>query len=307
MNFHFVDQIFELELNKRITGVKHVTPADFYLTKNFTSEKPMLMSCIVGEALGQLCSWNIIKSSHGKLRSVAGLVSEVRMYKPAYLGDSIFLEVNIEELEEDAVTWNGQAKIGGEVILEICSSVGPCLPMDDFNHRDEVLQHLAWLEQRKNPSDFIERIEHLVPIRADILQKENFNIAQELVSYENCFKEKSDALKIIGQKNVSILAPYFADHFPKKPVLPVSILLQSNLQLGDLFLVEYLGREKARNYLPKSVSRIKISEFIQPGDSVVTEVSLKEHTQDSIKLLFKSMLNQKRFCISEVEFVRLEL
>lgn len=293
MNFHFVDQILELIPGQKAVGLKHVTPADFYLTNDRVQQKPVLISCIVGEAIGQLCSWNVIKATDGRRRSVAGIVSAVKVYGQAELGDTILLEVTIEQLEDDAVTWHGRASVRGQVIVEVLSSVGPCLPMENFNEISEVLQHLQIIERPQ-----VKR-EAVLGVAIPII---HFHDAAPYVQYDQII-DKQPGLHLTALKNVSMLAPYFKDHFPRKPVLPVSILLECNLQLGQIFLKD-LCSDKNALFIPRQVSRIKISEFIQPGDTFITHVSLKQQSENAISLQFKSEINGKRFCVCEAEFIR---
>src|SRR5665648_731422 len=98
MNFLFVDKILDLVPGKRTLALKHVTASDDYLYLN-SEGRVTLIPCIVGEALGQLCSWNVIKASDFRLRLVGGVVGAVNLLEEVYLGDTILLENTIDALD----------------------------------------------------------------------------------------------------------------------------------------------------------------------------------------------------------------
>ena len=43
-------------------------------------------------------------------------------------------------------------------------------------------------------------------------------------------------ISLIAEKRVTRAAPYFPDHFPNKPVLPMTVLLECKLNLAREFI-----------------------------------------------------------------------
>lgn len=293
MNFHFVDQILELVPGKKTVGVKHVTPFDFYLTRNHFSNQTALMSSIVGEAVGQLCSWNIIKTFDATRRAVAGIVTEVEIHDLAPIGFSILLEAFIDQVDEQALEWYGQASINGKVILEVKPSIAPLLPMAEFNDLEEVQAHLKIIDRPHS---------ELLSEQGNAQAFQQAIFADRLIDYDRIL-EVTPQTSLVAQKNISLLAPYFRDHFPKKPVYPVSIHLQSNIQLGQHFLAKVLNLN-ADEFVATKISRIKVSDFIQPGDQIVTQVTLKEQENDQLILSFRTERHGKRVALCEATFKR---
>ena len=291
MNFLFVDQILSYELGKGIVGLKHVSPTDSYLVSD-DNGRPMLASCIVGEALGQLCSWYIIKTTNGQYRSVAGIVSEAVLYGNAYLGDTIELYVQVEELDEQAVTWNAQAKVRGKMIFEVKTSIGPCLPMEQFNNRLEVMNQLTMIDRPQVMPEWLE---------GSAISHSNIQYHDYLTAFDRIILWETGQ-KVTAQKNISLLAPYFVDHFPLKPVLPITILLESKLRLARAFLIDWLGEEKAKFLIPKKVGNIRMRDFVQPGAVIYTTLQLKEHELNRYVFQFKTEMNQKLVCLAQAEF-----
>jgi 3-hydroxymyristoyl/3-hydroxydecanoyl-(acyl carrier protein) dehydratase len=293
MNFLFVDQLLSFELGQGACGIKHVTAYDTYLTPSAIG-KPALLSCIVGEALGQLCTWYVIKATDAKFRSVAGIVAEVKMFGQAYLGDTIELNVQVEQLDEQAVNWHGEAKVRGQTILIVKNSVGPCLPMADFNDPEEVRRQLKMIDRPDNLP---------VHIEGQAVIPDHVNYYPELTCFDNILSWDKGK-KIVAQKNISIIAPYFVDHFPRKPVLPITILLQTKLQLAQQFLIDLLGSEAAKHFYPSRVSNIKMKDFVLPGQTLETTLTVKASSENNFVFAFQSEINKKRICVAEAEFIR---
>ncbi len=291
MNFLFVDRILDLELGKSIRGIKHVTADDTYLTIG-RNGNTALMSSIIGEALGQLGAWNVMLSVDFTARPVAGCVSGVTIYDDAYVGDTILLETIIDSLDDKAVVYHSVAKVRDKIILTIDNALGPMLPMQDFI--DPQLAKRQF-QQINRPGEFVD-----LPLPQQSSQQD-ITINQYLANYDHILDWQSGK-KIIAQKNISGLAPYFVDHFPNKPVLPLTMLLSSHINLAKQFIAEMLPAETARQFQLQSFRRVKMSDFVQPGDVLITTMTLKQQTTDDLVFNFQSEVAGKRVCIVEAVF-----
>lgn len=292
MNYLFVDRILSLTSGKQTVALKHITASDTYLYQNHQG-KIAIISCILGEAIGQLCSWNVIKSSEFRYRLIGGLVGEVIIHGDAYLGETVLLENNIEALDLDnqVVNFHGKVFAGDRLILEVKNGLGPILPIADFSDPAAVQREFALLYR---PGE-IPRPQESVLMENNFLTADarKFFAFDKILSWET-------GKKAIAQKNISLTAPYFLDHFPQKPVLPLTLLLESQFQLGNSFIADIIGQTALIK--PKKVMRIKMSEFVLPGDSVITHLLLKEHEENLFRLSFRSEVESKRVCSAEVEF-----
>ncbi len=319
MNFLFVDRIIHLEPGKSVRGIKHVTADDTYLTIGRNGNSA-LMSSIIGEALGQLGAWNVMQTVNFTARPVAGCVSGVTIYDDAYLGDTIFLETIIDSLDDKAVEYHSVAKVRDKIILTIDHALGPMLPMQDFI--DPALAKKQF-QQINRPGDFAELPlplnQHLSAkdywikkechpresgdpgIFANTLDSRVRGNDDAVVNYDHILDWQSGK-KIIAQKNISGLAPYFVDHFPNKPVLPLTMLLSSHINLARQFIAEMLPAETARQFHLQSFRRVKMSDFVQPGDVLITTMTLKQQTINELIFNFQSEVTNKRVCIVEAVF-----
>lgn len=98
----------------------------------------------------------------------------------------------------------------------------------------------------------------------------------------------------IGIKNVTISEPYFAGHFPNKPVMPGVLILEAMAQTAGAISLLKLGGERVNFVYLTSVDHAKFRKPVIPGDQ------MKIHVQ-----LLQRRSKIRRFsCIAEVENVR---
>jgi 3-hydroxymyristoyl/3-hydroxydecanoyl-(acyl carrier protein) dehydratase len=297
MNFLFVDKILALEPGQSTTAIKNITLSDDYLRLNHQGEG-IIIPCILGEAIGQLCSWNVIQSSDFQLRLIGGVVGEVNLRNEAFVGDTVILENTIDHLDLDnqVVSFHGTARVQDTIIIEVKNGLGPLLPIADFNDVQTVKNEYKNI-YRPGPVPVYE----VSPNHKPSIDR-SFSLASDRLLNVDKILFKDPKKEWVTLKNLSLTAPYFADHFPKRPVLPLSLLLESNLQLGQQFLADMID-ETSQMLTPIQVSRIKMSEFVEPGDSVVTKVTLKKHSGDEFVLAFRNEVNEKRVCIAEATYL----
>ena len=88
MRFLFVDRLLQLSSSEAsVRGLKHITSTDAYLCPDLKG-RLCFMPAIIGETLGQLTAWSVMAQCDFRLRPVAGIVAEARVYRPAYVGET---------------------------------------------------------------------------------------------------------------------------------------------------------------------------------------------------------------------------
>lgn len=283
MSFLFVDHILDLVPGKKTVGLKHVTLNDTYLTH--FENKLALRTCIIGEALGQLCSWNVLKTSDYKFRPVGGVIQEIQMHATASVGDTILLESEIETLDDDMVSFSGRASVNDKTLLVVKNSLAPLMPLEEYNHRIKVQNDFEILYQ---------------PSAKIVYPKEKNNVPAPYyqIAYDKILSQENGK-ELTAQKKIASDASYFQDHFPKKPVFPLSLLMEYNLALAHTFVADTTGNKLWR---PTLLKKVKIGNFVLPGDTVITRITLKEQTDTRFILNFHNAVDGKKVCVSEVEF-----
>lgn len=290
MRFLFVDRILTLTPAEYVTGVKFVTTDDYYLTRD-SQGRPCFVPSLIGEAVGQLAAWNVMSYCDFKYRPVAGMVGTASLYRPAYPGEVILIESFVDSLDEKAVQYHGVARVGDEVIFRIDRALGPMLPMEDFIEQQQVRQQFAQIHRLGD-----------LPQMSHAMNEQLFNDTDSIfpkmiqVSFDRVIaSEPGESLS--AEKLITGTAPYFPDHFPNNPVLPMTILLECKLQLAREF-VRRAGFDS--RYEVCEMHRIKMNAFIHPGDQVVTHITKKQHDDDGLVLRYRTEVNGKRVCLLDV-------
>ena len=81
-------------------------------------------------------------------------------------------------------------------------------------------------------------------------------------------------VKATGVKNVTINEPYFAGHFPEKPVMPGVLIIEAMAQTAAVFVVHTLGSESEGKLVYfMSVDGARFRKPVEPGDQLHVEVS----------------------------------
>ena len=290
MRFLFVDRILELVPGQVIRGIKHITRDDYYLCPD-EQGRLCFMPSLIGETLGQLAAWNVMQANDFRHRPVAGVVSSARMHRPAYVGETLLLESFIDALDETAVQYHSVARVGSDIVFSIDGALGPLLPMDDFIQPDVVRQQFAeinrpgdWLLAQQKPS-----------CECDVVPRPNLHEMRfdRIISSE-------PGVGLCAEKRITRAAPYFPDHFPNKPVLPMTILLECKLNLAR----EFVARAQfSAQYQIQDMRKIKMNVFVHPGDVVLSYVTLKSHDSKELVLSFRSEVDGKRVCVLEMVLI----
>src|SRR5512132_1103833 len=226
--FSFVDRITALDPGKWARG-HFAVPARL----------PEFSSCLVAEAVGQLAAWVAMAQAEFRRRPVAALSGEMRIVREAAPGKILDLGVEIESGDPDTVAFAGWARLADAPVLALSRCVGPMLPLEDFDAPETVRGDFETLcGPGARPARFhgIEK-PHLVLI------------------------DRVPGQRLRAAMNVPVSAPFFADHFPRRPVFPASLLLDAQIRLALRLASETLppGSRPAR------VADVKMRSFILPG------------------------------------------
>lgn len=294
MRFLFVDRIVQSSPGELVRGIKHVTRDDFFLTVD-EQGRYCFISSLIGETLGQLAAWNVMQHNGFSHRPVAGIVASARLHRPVYVGETLLLESFIDNLDEAAVQYHSVARVGEELIFSVEGALGPLLPMDDFIAADEVRRQYAEID---NPGDWSAISAMSVPLPEEELLLNSLLTTVPMVFDRICSSEAG--VSLVAEKRITRAAPYLPDHFPKKPVLPMTVLLECKLNLAR----EFVARAGYPvDYRVSEFRKIKMNEFVHPGDVVECCVTVKRHTEDELILSYRSEVAGKRVCVLDVVLI----
>ena len=291
MRFLFVDQILKRNHPRHIIGLKHITPEDPFLCYSAEGDSLCFIPSLIGETIGQLAAWQVMHEQHFMRRPVAGVVAEAIMHRQAYVGDTLLLECEIDTLDEVAVEYHGHASVDGELVFSVNGAIGPMLPMQDFIDESVVKQQFIEIDRTIDicPKEYV----------ATLPKGLNVTRGQEYLLQFDAITAMEPEKSCRAIKKISRSALYFADHFPNKPVLPLTVLLEFIRKLSFDFL-------QASNWHHRfkllRMERIKMSEFVQPGEVVESELLVKKCSDSGMVLHIRSFVNQKRICVVDLVY-----
>jgi 3-hydroxymyristoyl/3-hydroxydecanoyl-(acyl carrier protein) dehydratase len=266
--FSFVDGVTKLEPGVRAAGRYAVPP---YL--------PCFPSCLVAEAIGQLAAWVAMARLDFRRRPVAGLAGETLFFGAVAPGDALDLAVEIETCDEDAVAYCGSARINGGPVLELRHCVGPMLPMEEFDAPDAMR---ADFEVLAGPGAPAARIRALPQLEASVTGR----VPGKALS---------------AHLQVPASAPFFGDHFPRRPVLPGTLLLDRQIALAVELAREVIGTGPGAGLAPSRVTDVKMRAFITPGQDVDMRVELQPQGAASLAAAVAARIDGKTVATGRVE------
>ena len=240
--FSFVDRITQLEPGVRATG-RYAIPGHL----------PRFPACLVAEAIGQLAAWASMSRLAFRRRPVAGLAGETLFFGAVGPGDTLELAVELETCDEDAVAYGGTAAAAGRPVLELRHCVGPMLPMEEFDAPEAVGADFEVLVGPGAPAG---------RLRA---------VPQPAVTVTDRVPGRS----LVATLEVPASAPFFGDHFPRRPVFPGTLLLDRQIELALELAREASAGGPRAEFAPSRVTDVKMRAFIAPGQTVELRVELK--------------------------------
>jgi len=269
--FSFVDRITALEAGRRARA-RFAIPAGL----------PAFAPSLVVEAVGQLACWVAMAHAGFKRRPVAALARETRIVAEAAPGALLDLGVEIERCDPDGVTYGGWARVGDTHILELGRCVGPMLPLEDFDAPEAVRADFETLCGPGAPPGRFPGI-----------------TAPDLALLDHV-----PGRRLRAAMNVPSSAPFFGDHFPRRPVFPASLLLDAQIRLALRLAAEALP--PGRRLRPARVADVKMRAFILPGHAVEIEAGLRSATTAAAELTLAAVVEGQPVATGRIEIVSRE-
>ena len=233
--FSFVDRILEIEPGKSIE-------AEYQIPAGLDRFVPSLL----GEAVGQVAAWAAMPAVDFQYRPVAGLAGRIELGAPVKPGDRIKLMVNIDRADKEAASYGGTATINGEMAIIFKRALGPMLPMADYDDPELVRERFDLICGEGAPAGVFKGVPEL--------------------DWKQTGEGEEESVK--GVFNVPGPAPFFNDHFPRRPVFPGSLLMEVCMQFVNAAANAKAPPQAGGRWKTLALSRMKISDFTTPGDQL---------------------------------------
>lgn len=265
--FTFCDRITAYQPAKRARGLFHV-PAGL---ESFPA-------CLVAEATGQLAAWVSMAHIAFRGRPVAALAAETRFLGEARPGDTLDLQVDIEQCDAESVAYSGAAQVNGVQVLELVDAVAPMLAQDEYDAPEDLD---AFFRRLLGEGATPDRFPGVVPPPMDVLDLDHGQAARASLA-------------------VPEQAPYFADHFPRRPVFPATLLLDSGIRLAAKVAETHSGWQ-ARAVVPTRVTHVKMRDWILPGQTVELRVEQQAASAELMRFALAAVRGDRTVATARVE------
>lgn len=253
--YTFVDRITAMQPGVGIRGLYHIA-----------ATLPEFSLSLVAEATGQLAAWSALAAVDFKARPVAGIAGLVEMLAPVRPGDTLELAAQLESVDVDAIAYSGTASVNGSPVLRLHNCVGPMLPAEDFDDPRSLRDHYALLCGPGAAPGAFGGVPDLACAQTG--------------------HEPGKGLR--AHLQVPAEAPFFQDHFPRKPVFPGTLLMRSKLQLVAALTAGIPLPSGAHEWKLRHVADMKLRAFIEPGELLELEARLTESEATTATVLVES-------------------
>lgn len=270
--FSFVDRITEFIDGSRARGF-------FWVPQGIR----VFPSCLVAEAVGQLAAWVAMSKVDFRGRPVAALATETRFLGVALPGDVLELAVEIEDCDDNMVAYGGNASVEGRQMIELKHCLGPMLPVEDFDAPDALRERLSLLRDRGAPRGRFPGVD--LP--------------------ETVVIERVPGKSLRANLNVPREATFFADHFPRNPVFPATLLLDAQIRVAAELVEKSCGPQFA-SPVASRMTHFKMRSFITPGQEVELAATLSGQDALAARVMLSAHVAGKSVATARVEFAARE-
>jgi len=266
--FSFVDRITSLEAGVSIRGCYVIPPR--------VDTFPVSLAA---EAVGQLAAWAAMESVDFSHRPVAGIAGRIELLSTVRPGQVLELAADLESVDTDTVGYSGTAWADGTPVIRLTDCVGPMVPLEDFDDPEDVRKHCHKLQSiGAAPARF-----------------------QGLPTLALETKECVTAELARASLRVPSTAPFFEDHFPRRPVFPGTLLVHANLQAAAILADNRLS-STGQSWLARTISDVKLRSFISPGETVDLVVRPTAWSEHSRSVAVESRIGQRLVGTAVIQF-----
>ncbi|MFN8059440.1 MAG: 3-hydroxyacyl-ACP dehydratase FabZ [Vicinamibacterales bacterium] len=115
--FLLVDRIIEIELDRRIVGIKNVSRNEPYLSRD--RDEVVLPPAVLTEAVAQVGAILILAKPENREKLIYFMgIERVRFRRPVRPGDTLVIEAVVGRLRSRMGVLKGHARVNGQVVAE---------------------------------------------------------------------------------------------------------------------------------------------------------------------------------------------
>ncbi len=236
--------------------------------------------CLVAEAVGQLAAWAAMAQVNFRGRPVAALANETRFHGEVAPGAVLGLAVEIENCDDEAIAYAGRATSGDALVIELLDCLGPMLPVAEFDSPEALA---ARFELLRGPGATPGRFDG-VPMPEIVL---GAGVPGE---------------SLAAVLHVPAVAPFFADHFPRRPVFPATLLLDAQIGLALQLAAEAPDLPAGAQPAPVRMTHVKMRSFIPPGEVLALDAQRAPTGGGTGLIMLRARASDKTVSTARLEY-----
>jgi 3-hydroxymyristoyl/3-hydroxydecanoyl-(acyl carrier protein) dehydratase len=198
-------------------------------------------------------------------------------------GETLELAVNIEDCDDNMVAYGGSASVEGRQVIELVHCLGPMLPVEQFDAPEALRERLLLLRDRGAPRGRFQGVDALAATPVEHVPGKSLR----------------------AMLHVPRQATFFADHFPRKPVFPATLLLDAQMRVATELVEKSCGAQFA-NPVASRMTNFKMRAFIAPGDDVELGAALSGQDARAARVSLSARLAGKTVATARLEFAARE-
>jgi UDP-3-O-[3-hydroxymyristoyl] N-acetylglucosamine deacetylase/3-hydroxyacyl-[acyl-carrier-protein] dehydratase len=107
--------------------------------------------------------------------------------------------------------------------------------------------------------------------------------------------------RILGMKNVTYNEPFFAGHFPQRPVMPGVLILEAMAQTGGMLLLNSVENPESKLIFFMSIDKAKFRKPVIPGDQLLFELKMMRERGKTFQMSGTATVDGQ--LVAEAEFM----
>lgn len=243
------------------------------------SDLPAFPSCLVAEAVGQLAAWVAMAQVGFRGRPVAALANETRFHGDVVPGAMLELAVEIDSCDGETVAYAGRATSGDTLVLELLDCLGLMLPVAEFDSPEALAARFDLLRGPGAPPGRF----HGIPI-------------PDIAPGAGVYGESLAAVL-----HVPAVAPFFADHFPRRPVFPATLLLDTQIRLALQLAEQAPDLPAGTKPALVRMTHVKMRSFIPPGEVLALDAQRVPTSGVAGQIMLKARANGRIVSTARLE------
>jgi 3-hydroxyacyl-[acyl-carrier-protein] dehydratase len=118
--FLMIERVVDVVKNERATGIKHVSPDEYYFRGHFPT-RPVMPGVLIIEAMAQTAAVLVVhtlgQESEGKLVYFMS-VDKAKFRRPVVPGETLHIHVTKQQNHRNVWKFEGEAKVDGRLAAE---------------------------------------------------------------------------------------------------------------------------------------------------------------------------------------------